>query len=186
MSVDQHIEIPLSHSAYNKIKGKDNDDMFMTNSEPIAEVFADADLTLPSDYMASYDTKTNSLELTGTFSVGKKDDNGFGNLGWGGYDGYWLLVKKDKNGKDLKKPKLTYFTVRDSYAAEDLKRPETVSFGVSDNGALQIHWSSVEGAKKYRLYVISKDDNSQYGKSLTEELADVSTNNVSLDKIPGY
>lgn len=72
MSVDQHIEIPLSHSAYNKIKGKDNDDMYMTNSEPIAEVFADADLTLPADYMASYDTKTNSLELTGTFSVGKR------------------------------------------------------------------------------------------------------------------
>ncbi|RYQ11468.1 transglutaminase domain-containing protein [Bifidobacterium pseudolongum] len=118
-------------------------------------VYGNANLDAPVE--ASYDLVDGTrLEITGMSRPdAAQDDNDISkyNLGFSGYEHYWLVQWRDAQGERLAKPKITYFTVKDQYRSP-LDRPRDLQLSVDDDGILRIGFSAVEGASKYRLYTI--------------------------------
>ncbi|WP_129897925.1 transglutaminase domain-containing protein [Bifidobacterium pseudolongum] len=118
-------------------------------------VYGNANLDAPVE--AGYAiTDDNRLEVTGMSRPdAAQDDNDISkyNLGFSGYEHYWLVQWRDAHGVKLAKPKITYFTVKDKYRSS-LDRPRDLQLSVDGDGILRISFSKVEGASKYRLYTI--------------------------------
>ena len=78
---------------------------------------------------------------------------------WYGFGGYYLVRYIGSNGKKLKKPQVTYFTVKDDVNAPEnqLAAPQNLQFAVQDDGGLGISWDKVDGAKKYKVYMKTVD-----------------------------
>ena len=110
----------------------------------------------PSQLKAS-DTSAALGKDDDVFHVDTLEDHAFGR--WYGFGGYYLVRYVGKDGKQLDKPEVTYFTVRDDVTADEnrLDAPQNVSFSVEDNGGLGISWDAVEGAQGYKVYLKSVD-----------------------------
>ena len=68
---------------------------------------------------------------------------------WSGYERYYLARYVGADGKKLKRPVVTMFTVKDAGFA--LQAPATVRTSVDAKGNLQVSWSPVEGATNYQV-----------------------------------
>lgn len=130
----------------------------------IAAVYADPALTTPIKAFILQEDDHLEISPYPTFGASgmedwsKADDNG--NPGksdnifpdgskWALCDRYYIAVYVDENGNKRKRPKVTMFTVKDSEAP--IESPATVTTTVSATGSLNIAWSPVEGATKYRV-----------------------------------
>lgn len=118
-------------------------------------VYGNASLDAPVE--ASYSINEDyQLEVVGFSNPDASqsiNDNSKWNIGFSGYEHYWLVQWRDSHGEKLAKPKITYFTVQDEYRSS-LERPRDLQLSVDSDGILRITFSKVEGATKYRLYTI--------------------------------
>ena len=73
---------------------------------------------------------------------------------WFGFNGYYLVRYTGDDGKKLKKPQVTYFTVQDD--AGDLPIPKNLRASVDDDGYVTIRWDPVDGAYRYQVFMQKK------------------------------
>lgn len=139
-----------------------------------AKVYADAGLTqeIPTN-LTVFDDEPHQVRVTpgnvflydqtgqkaDKSDVNNKRDKDFGST-WYGYGGYYLVRYYGANGKKLKRPEMTYFTVQNDVNSKkfSLDAPTNVSTTVSPKGGLRISWDKVSGADEYRIYM-REDDN---------------------------
>lgn len=139
-----------------------------------AKVYADAGLTqeIPTN-LTVFDDEPHQVRVTpgnvflydqtgqkaDKSDVNNKRDKDFGST-WYGYGGYYLVRYYGANGKKLKRPEMTYFTVQNDVNSKkfSLDAPTNVSTTVSPKGGLSISWDKVSGADEYRIYM-REDDN---------------------------
>ena len=158
-------------------------------------VYADGGLTqeVPIDVIQQKDEDGNRLEVAPTnvvvndlsrengsmdidmFRNDESDSDEFAFGRWYGYDGYYLVRYIGSDGKELDKPEVTFFTVKDDVSSdEDALPAPSVSFAVADDGGLNVSWSPVEGADRYKVYLQVINKNSEetterYGYALLAE-----------------
>ena len=166
-----------------------------SNMGRAVRVYADGGLSqeVPIDVFQEKDEDGNRLEVSPTNVVvndlsresgsmdidmfrndeSNSDEFAFGR--WYGYDGYYLVRYIGSDGKELEKPEVTYFTVKDDVSSDpDALPAPSVNFSVADNGGLDVSWSPVEGAERYKVYlqVINKNSENtveRYGYALLAE-----------------
>ena len=167
----------------------------MGDAAGAVRVYADGGLTqeVPVDVHQVEDEDGNRLEVAPTNVVvndlsrengdmdidmfrndeSNSDEFAFGR--WYGYDGYYLVRYIGSDGKKLDKPEVTFFTVKDDVSSnEDALPAPSVNFSVADNGGLDVSWSPVEGAERYKVYLQVINKNSEetterYGYALLAE-----------------
>ena len=142
-----------------------------------ARVFADGALTeeIPIQVTQVNDDGKNELQVEPTFVTCRDKSKGYDDVDgddvfhkdtlkgawgrWYGFGGYYLVRYIGSNGKKLKKPQVTYFTVKDDVNAPEnqLAAPQNLQFAVQDDGGLGISWDKVDGAKKYKVYMKTVD-----------------------------
>lgn len=84
---------------------------------------------------------------------------------WYGYGGYYLVHYYGADGHKLKRPEVTYFTVKDDVDSDSIKidAPTNVLTSVSSTGGLRVTWDKVDDAQKYKVYM-SVVDTTDEGK----------------------
>ncbi|RYQ08866.1 hypothetical protein PG2093B_1420 [Bifidobacterium pseudolongum subsp. globosum] len=73
---------------------------------------------------------------------------------WFGFDGYYLVRYAGDDGKKLKRPQVTYFTVQGD--ADELPIPKNLRASVDDDGYVTIRWDPVDGASRYQVFMQKK------------------------------
>ena len=101
---------------------------------------------------------------------------------WSGFTRYYLARYIGADGRKLKRPVVTMFTVKGADFA--LKAPATVHTSVSASGLLQVSWTPVKGATAYQLVleegVIDHQDYS--GGTLADGFTPVAQNPGALER----
>lgn len=73
--------------------------------------------------------------------------------------GYYLVRYYGADGHKLKRPVVTYFTVKDDVDSDSIKidAPTNVLTSVSSTGGLRVTWDKVDDAQKYKVYMTFVD-----------------------------
>jgi hypothetical protein len=122
------------------------------------EVYYDSALTEPvTDVNYNKTTRSNHIVVQPPFeALTANDSNGvpvnISTAGqWGLHDTYYIVQKLDANGKALKRPLVTVFTVK-----KTLETPQ-VSYAVDDSGVAQFKWNKISGANEYYIIQFKTD-----------------------------
>ncbi|PKU88507.1 hypothetical protein CQR46_1609 [Bifidobacterium pseudolongum subsp. globosum] len=102
---------------------------------------------------------------------------------WFGFNGYYLVRYVGDDGKKLKKPQVTYFTVKDD--ADELPVPKNLRASIDDNGYVTVRWDPVEGVDKYQVFVQKKEKGASSATqaiSLIDNTDETSINSKSLEQ----
>ena len=130
----------------------------LTTEVPAYITLSGSQLTVsPANLDAQDSTRATVGATDDIFHAKDKKDYNFGR--WYGYGGYYLVRYLGDDGRMLKKPEVTYFTVKDDVndGQDDIARPQNQQFSVSSTGGLRVSWDAVKGASGYRVYLIAVD-----------------------------
>ncbi|RSX47162.1 hypothetical protein D2E22_1346 [Bifidobacterium castoris] len=147
-------------------------------------VYTDPTLSMPAMVSHTFDRKHETLRMHGVSQPDGSTDSWLSsdvsmNLGFSGFPAYWLVQWRDENGGKLAKPRVTYFTVKDSQRA-DVATPQNLVLAVEEDGVLRISWDKVSGAKGYRLHVFQQ--NTAHDLMLDKVLVDTDKTSIRMDE----
>ena len=144
--------------------------------DPFYELYEDAELQYQIKLHTEYDEQSKELQMmpaiadmrlfccTNLADAGSRDDGE-----WGNYGKYYLVRYRDFNtGEKLEKPVITIVQVKG-----EIEEAPKIQFFIDERGLGGFQWNPVEGADKYMVFSVKKEDSSNAGSGGYRNVSEV-------------